>query len=236
MKVVILAGGFGTRLSEETDFIPKPLVSIGDKPIIQLIMEIYSFYGFNDFIILLGYKGEMIKEYFYQLNYNDKWKIKFLDTGLNTDTGGRIKRAVSFIKNRPFMLTYGDGLANINIKELIQFHNNHNGIITMTSVQLASRFGILEIGDKGKVLQFKEKPKENEAWINGGFFVCEPNVIEYIDNDDTTFEKEPLSNISKEGRLFTYRHNGFWKCMDTLRDKRELEILADSDSPPWAIL
>ena len=232
MKVVILAGGFGTRLSEETDFIPKPLVSIGDKPIIQLIMEIYSFYGFNDFIILLGYKGEMIKEYFYQLNYNDKWKIKFLDTGLNTDTGGRIKRAVSFIKNRPFMLTYGDGLANINIKELIQFHNNHNGIITMTSVQLASRFGILEIGDKGKVLQFKEKPKENEAWINGGFFVCEPNVIEYIDNDDTTFEKEPLSNISKEGRLFTYRHNGFWKCMDTLRDKRELEILADSDSPP----
>ena len=236
MKVIILAGGFGTRLSEETDFIPKPLVSIGDKPIIQFIMEIYSFYGLNDFIILLGYKGEMIKEYFHQLNYNDKWKIQFLDTGLNTDTGGRIKRAASFIKNRPFLLTYGDGLANINIKDLIQFHNNHNGIITMTSVQLASRFGILEIGDKGKVLQFKEKPKENEAWINGGFFVCEPNVIEYIDNDNTTFEKEPLSNISKEGRLFTYRHKGFWKCMDTLRDKRELEILADLDSPPWAIL
>jgi len=236
MKVIILAGGFGTRLSEETDFIPKPLVSIGDKPIIQFIMEIYSFYGLNDFIILLGYKGEMIKEYFHQLNYNDKWKIQFLDTGLNTDTGGRIKRAAPFIKNRSFLLTYGDGLANINIKDLIQFHNNHNGIITMTSVQLASRFGILEIGDKGKVLQFKEKPKENEAWINGGFFVCEPNVIEYIDNDNTTFEKEPLSNISKEGRLFTYRHKGFWKCMDTLRDKRELEILADSDSPPWAIL
>lgn len=236
MKVIILAGGFGTRLSEETDFIPKPLVSIGDKPIIQFIMEIYSFYGLNDFIVLLGYKGEMIKEYFHQLNYNDKWKIQFLDTGLNTDTGGRIKRAAPFIKNRSFLLTYGDGLANINIKDLIQFHNNHNGIITMTSVQLASRFGILEIGDKGKVLQFKEKPKENEAWINGGFFVCEPNVIEYIDNDNTTFEKEPLSNISKEGRLFTYRHKGFWKCMDTLRDKRELEILADSDSPPWAIL
>ena len=236
MKVIILAGGFGTRLSEETDFIPKPLVSIGDKPIIQFIMEIYSFYGLNDFIILLGYKGEMIKEYFHQLNYNDKWKIQFLDTGLNTDTGGRIKRAAPFIKNRSFLLTYGDGLANINIKDLIQFHNNHNGIITMTSVQLASRFGILEIGDKGKVLQFKEKPKENEAWINGGFFVCEPNVIEYIDNDNTTFEKEPLSNISKEGRLFTYRHKGFWKCMDTLRDKRELEILADLDSPPWAIL
>ena len=236
MKVIILAGGFGTRLSEETDFIPKPLVSIGDKPIIQFIMEIYSFYGLNDFIILLGYKGEMIKEYFHQLNYNDKWKIQFLDTGLNTDTGGRIKRAAPFIKNRSFLLTYGDGLANINIKDLIQFHNNHNGIITMTSVQLASRFGILEIGDKGKVLQFKEKPKENEAWINGGFFVCEPILIEYIDNDNTTFEKEPLSNISKEGRLFTYRHKGFWKCMDTLRDKRELEILADSDSPPWAIL
>jgi len=235
MKVVILAGGFGTRLSEETDFIPKPLVSIGNKPIIQLIMEIYSFYGFNDFIILLGYKGEMIKEYFFKLN-NNKWNIQFVDTGLNTDTGGRIKKGFTFIKNKPFMLTYGDGLANINIKDLIKFHNNHNGLVTMTSVQLASRFGILDIGDKGKVLQFKEKPKENEAWINGGFFVCEPSIIEYIDNDNTTFEKEPLSNISKEGNLFTYRHKGFWRCMDTLRDKRELETLAYSNSPPWKIL
>ena len=235
MKVVILAGGFGTRLSEETDFIPKPLVSIGNKPIIQLIMEIYSFYGFNDFIVLLGYKGEMIKEYFFKLN-NNKWNIQFVDTGLNTDTGGRIKKGFTFIKNKPFMLTYGDGLANINIKDLIKFHNNHNGLVTMTSVQLASRFGILDIGDKGKVLQFKEKPKENEAWINGGFFVCEPSIIEYIDNDNTTFEKEPLSNISKEGNLFTYRHKGFWRCMDTLRDKRELETLAYSNSPPWKIL
>lgn len=233
MKVIILAGGFGTRLSEETDFIPKPLVSIKNKPIIHLIMEIYSFYGFNDFIVLLGYKGEMIREYFHKSRYNINWNIQFLDTGLNTDTGGRIKRAAHFINNKTFMLTYGDGLSNINLLDLIQFHNNHNGLITMTSVQLASRFGILEIGAKGKVLEFKEKPKENEAWINGGFFICEPKVIEYIEDDTTTFEKEPLSNLSKKGKLYTYKHRGFWKCMDTLRDKRELEKLASLDSVPW---
>ena len=235
MKVIILAGGFGTRLSEETDFIPKPLVSIGNKPIIQHIMDIYSFYGLYDFIILLGYKGELIEEHFSKLTYNRKWNIQFLNTGLNTDTGGRIKRAAPYIENKPFMLTYGDGLSDINVNDLIQFHNNHNGLITMTSVQLASRFGILEIGDDGKVLEFKEKPKENEAWINGGFFMCDPKVIDYINNDSTVFEKEPLSTISREGKLYTFKHRGFWKCMDTLRDKRELEKLASSGNPPWIL-
>ena len=232
MKVIILAGGFGTRLSEETDFIPKPLVSIGNKPIIQHIMDIYSFYGLYDFIILLGYKGELIEEHFSKLTYNSKWNIQFLNTGLNTDTGGRIKRAAPYIKNKPFMLTYGDGLSDINVNDLIQFHNNHNGLITMTSVQLASRFGILEIGDDGKVLEFKEKPKENEAWINGGFFMCDPKVIDYINNDSTIFEKEPLSTISREGKLYTFKHKGFWKCMDTLRDKRELENLLVLETHP----
>ena len=235
MKVIILAGGFGTRLSEETDFIPKPLVSIGNKPIIQHIMDIYSFYGLYDFIILLGYKGELIEKHFSKLTYNRKWNIQFLNTGLNTDTGGRIKRAAPYIKNKPFMLTYGDGLSDLNVNDLIQFHNNHNGLVTMTSVQLASRFGILEIGDDGKVLEFKEKPKENEAWINGGFFMCDPKVIDYIDNDSTIFEKEPLSTISREGKLYTFKHKGFWKCMDTLRDKRELEKLASSGNPPWIL-
>lgn len=235
MKVLILAGGFGTRLSEETDLIPKPLVKIGDKPILWHIMKIYSHFGFNEFVILLGYKGEMVEQYFFNSNDIKGWDITFLDTGLKTDTGGRIKRAESLIDDKPFMLTYGDGLANINIKQLKSFHQNHKGLITMTSVQLASRFGILEIGENEIVTQFKEKPKENEAWINGGFFVCEPQVLDYLENDETTFEKKPLEQLSTEGKLYTYRHNQFWKCMDTLRDKRELDELAQLDSPPWMV-
>ena len=233
MKVLILAGGFGTRLSEETDLIPKPLVKIGEKPILWHIMKHYNAFGFNEFVILLGYKGHMIEDYF--LNQSDffNWNITFLDTGLNTDTGGRIKRAEKIINNKPFLLTYGDGLANIDLKKLISFHESHDGLATMTSVQLASRFGILEIGDEERVTQFKEKPKENEAWINGGYFICEPGILNYIINDSTTFEKDPLANLTEDGKLFTYRHKGFWKCMDTLRDKRELEELAKSDSPPW---
>lgn len=233
MKVLILAGGFGTRLNEETDLIPKPLVKIGGKPILWHIMKHYSAFGNNEFVILLGYKGEMIEQYF--LNQSDffNWNITFLDTGLNTDTGGRIKRAEKIIDNKPFMLTYGDGLANIDLNKLISFHESHDGLATMTSVQLASRFGILEIGDKERVTQFKEKPKENEAWINGGFFICEPGILNYIKNDSTTFEKDPLATLTEDGKLFTYRHKGFWKCMDTLRDKRELDELAKSDSPPW---
>lgn len=233
MKVLILAGGFGTRLSEETDLIPKPLVNIGQKPILWHIMKTYSHFGYNEFVILLGYKGEMIEQYFFNSNDIHGWDITFLDTGLKTDTGGRIKRAEPYIKDEPFMLTYGDGLANINLNYLKTFHQNHDGIITMTSVQLASRFGILEIGTNEIVTQFKEKPKENEAWINGGYFVCEPQVLDYIDNDDTTFEKSPLELLSNDGKLYTYRHNGFWKCMDTLRDKRELDELAKSGQPPW---
>jgi len=233
LKVIILAGGFGTRLSEETDLIPKPLVKIGGKPVLWHIMKLYSAFGYNEFIILLGYKGELIEEYF--LNQLDlfNWDITFLDTGLKTDTGGRIKRAKNMIGNQPFLLTYGDGLSNIDINKLVAFHQNHDGLVTMTSVQLASRFGILEIGENNLVTRFNEKPKKNEAWINGGFFICDPEVIKYIKNDSTTFEKDPLSNLSKDGKLFTYRHHGFWKCMDTLRDKRELDTLAKSDSPPW---
>ena len=233
MKVLILAGGFGTRLSEETDLIPKPLVKIGERPILWHIMKHYSAFGYNEFVILLGYKGNMIEDYFLNQSDSFNWNIIFLDTGLNTDTGGRIKRAEKIINNKPFLLTYGDGLANIDLNKLISFHENHDGLVTMTSVQLASRFGILEIGDEERVTQFKEKPKENEAWINGGFFICEPEVLSYIKNDSTIFEKMPLSLLSNDGKLFTHLHKGFWKCMDTLRDKRELDELAKSDSPPW---
>jgi glucose-1-phosphate cytidylyltransferase len=233
MKVLILAGGFGTRLSEETDLIPKPLVKIGEKPILWHIMKHYSAFGYNEFVILLGYKGDMIEDYFSNQSDSSNWNITFLDTGLNTDTGGRIKRAERIIDKKPFLLTYGDGLANIDLNKLTSFHESHDGLVTMTSVQLASRFGILEIGDKERVTQFKEKPKENEAWINGGYFICEPGILNYIINDSTTFEKNPLASLTEDGKLFTYRHKGFWKCMDTLRDKRELEELAKSDSPPW---
>jgi len=233
MKVLILAGGFGTRLSEETDLIPKPLVKIGEKPILWHIMKHYSAFGYNEFVILLGYKGNMIEDYFSNQSDSSNWNITFLDTGLNTDTGGRIKRAEKIVDKKPFLLTYGDGLANIDLNKLISFHENHDGLVTMTSVQLASRFGILEIGDEERVTQFKEKPKENEAWINGGYFICEPGILNYIINDSTTFEKDPLASLTEDGKLFTYRHKGFWKCMDTLRDKRELEELAKSDSPPW---
>ena len=235
MKVLILAGGFGTRLSEETDLIPKPLVRIGTEPILVHIMRIYNHFGFNEFVVLLGYKGQMIKDYFNNKNDLLKMDITFLDTGKKTDTGGRIKRAKKLINNEPFMLTYGDGLGNINLSHLLEFHKNHRGLITMTSVQLASRFGILEIGKNDRVTKFKEKPKENEAWINGGFFVCESEVLEFIENDDTIFEKKPLETLSNNGELFTFRHYEFWKCMDTLRDKRELDELANLKNPPWKI-
>jgi len=195
-------------------------------------MKRYSAFGYNDFVILLGYKGHMIKEYFANNNENN-WDITFLDTGQKTDTGGRIKRAAEHIDNQTFMLTYGDGLADINLIQLLSFHQKHGGLATMTSVQLASRFGILEIGNEERVTQFKEKPKDNEAWINGGFFICEPSILNYIKSDETIFEKNPLATLANDGELFTYRHRGFWKCMDTLRDKRELDELAKSDSPPW---
>ena len=225
MKVLILAGGFGTRLSEETDVRPKPMVEIGGKPILWHIMKIYSHYGFNEFVILLGYKGYYIKEYFAKL-----------DTGVDTMTGGRIKRAKKFIGNKTFMLTYGDGVADIDIKRLLNFHKSHGKAIAMTSVQPEGRFGALSIEDENKVTRFLEKPKGDGAWINGGFFVCEPKVLDYItEGDATIFERTPLENLAKDGELYTYKHTGFWKCMDTLRDKIQLNKMWDAGKAKWKI-
>ena len=255
MKVVILAGGYGTRLSEETEIKPKPMVEIGSKPILWHIMKIYSTYGFNDFIILLGYKGYVIKEYFanYFLhqsdvtinlgsgeievhnNHSEPWRVTLIDTGIDTMTGGRIKRAKKYIGDEPFLLTYGDGVGNINIKRLINFHKKHKKILTITSVQPDGRFGALDIGENNKVLEFKEKPKGDGGWINAGFFVCESGVFDYIKGDETIFEDEPLKKLAKDGQLYTYKHTGFWKPMDTLRDKRELNRLWNSNKAPWKI-
>ena len=256
MKVLILAGGLGTRLSEETYLKPKPMVEIDGKPILWHIMKIYSTYGFNDFIILLGYKGYYIKEYFanYFLhqsdvtidlktneievhnNFSEPWKVTLIDTGFNTMTGGRIKQAKKYVGNERFMLTYGDGVGNINIKELLKFHNSHNGYITVTSAQPEGRFGALNIDKSNKVIDFMEKPKGDGNWINAGFFICEPEVFNYIENEvDCVFEQKPLKNLAKDGKMYTYKHTGFWKPMDTLRDKRELEKLWSSGKAPWKV-
>jgi glucose-1-phosphate cytidylyltransferase len=255
LKVLLLAGGFGTRLSEETDIRPKPMVEIGGKPILWHIMKIYSSYGFNEFVILLGYKGYYIKEYFanYFLHQSDvtfdlknntteihnnssePWKVTLIDTGRDSMTGGRVKRAKDFIENETFMLTYGDGVSDVNIAELLQFHKNHGKHLTMTSVQPDGRFGAVQMDEKGKVDKFIEKPKGDGGWINGGFFVCEPEVMDYIDGDSTIFEQEPLKNLAKEGEIFTYQHRGFWKPMDTLRDKNELNRLWNEDIAKWKV-
>ena len=256
MKVLLLAGGFGTRLSEETDIRPKPMVEIGGKPILWHIMKIYSKYGFNDFVVLLGYKGYYIKEYFanYFLHQSDvridmstgkmevlnnssePWKVTLLDTGIDSMTGGRIKRAQNIVGNEPFMLTYGDGVSDINIEELFKFHKSHGKLMTMTSAQPDGRFGALDISNDNQVLEFKEKPKGDGSWINAGFFVCEPKVFDYItEGDQTTFEQEPLMNLAKDGEIFTYKHDGFWMPMDTLRDKNTLQKLWDSSKAPWKV-
>lgn len=255
MKVLILAGGFGTRLSEETDIRPKPMAEIGGKPILWHIMKIYSSYGFNDFVVLLGYKGFYIKEYFanYFLHQSDvtfdlknnqmkvhsnssePWNVTLLDTGLNTMTGGRIRRAASFVGDEPFMLTYGDGVADVNISELLRFHQSHGKKITMTAVQPEARFGALKTDENNQVLSFMEKPKGDGNWINGGFFVCQPEILNYIANDSTVFEQEPLEALAKDGELFTFRHSGFWRCMDTLRDKMKLNDLWESGEAKWKI-
>ena len=256
MKVLLLAGGFGTRLSEETDIRPKPMVEIGGKPILWHIMKTYSQYGFNEFVVLLGYKGYYIKEYFanYFLHQSDvtidmsngqmeihnnssePWKVTLLDTGLNSMTGGRIKRAQDFIGDEPFMLTYGDGVADINIKELVKFHKIHGKAMTMTSAQPDGRFGALDIDENNKVNEFKEKPKGDGSWINAGYFVCEPKVFDYItEGDSTVFEQAPLMNLAKDNEVYTYKHKTFWMPMDTLRDKNKLNELWDTNKAPWKV-
>ncbi|WP_148819997.1 glucose-1-phosphate cytidylyltransferase [Campylobacter concisus] len=254
MKVLLLAGGYGTRLSEETDIRPKPMVEIGGKPILWHIMKIYSSFGFNDFIILLGYKGYYIKEYFanyflHQSNFtidmatgeteilnnsSEPWKVTLLDTGLDSMTGGRIKRAKKFIKDETFMLTYGDGVSDVNIKNLVEFHKQNKVKATMTAIQPAGRFGALDI-NVNLVNKFVEKPAGDGNWINGGFMVCEPEILDLIESDKTIFEQYPLQTLAKNGQLGAYKHSGFWQCMDTLRDKIYLNELWNSDKAPWKI-
>ncbi len=256
MKALILAGGFGTRLSEETDLRPKPMVEIGGKPILWHIMKIYSSYGIDDFVILLGYKGYYIKEYFanYFLHQNDftidlqdnkmeilnnssePWKVTLLDTGLNSMTGARIKRAKKIVGDEPFLLTYGDGVGNIDVKALIEFHKSHGKALTMTSAQPDGRFGALEIDKESRVVSFQEKPKGDGSWINAGYFVCEPKVFDYIaEGDDVVFEQEPLKNLAQDGEIYTYRHNGFWMPMDTLRDKNILNKMWNENRALWKV-
>ena len=257
MKVVILAGGFGTRISEESHLRPKPMIEIGDKPILWHIMKLYSYYGYNEFIICLGYKGYVIKEFFadYYLhtsdvtfdftnenkmtihnNTSEPWKVTLVDTGLNTMTGGRIKRIKKYIGNERFMLTYGDGVSDVNLNELEEYHKKSKKYLTMTAIQPGGRFGVLDVDDKtNHVKDFVEKSKEDGGWINGGFMVVEPEVLDYIEGDDTFFEKEPLQQLARDGQLMAYKHNGFWQCMDTQRDRGLLEKLWIEDRAPWKV-
>lgn len=256
MKVVILAGGMGTRISEESHLKPKPMIGIGDKPIIWHIMKTYSHYGFNDFVILMGYKSYVIKEYFadYFLHNCDlkidlatntietlnsksePWKITLVDTGLHTMTGGRIKKAQQYIGNEPFMLTYGDGVSDVDINALIKTHKAHGKLATVTTVQPEGRFGALDIDEKGNIKSFQEKPKGDGAWINAGFFVLQPEIFNYIpDGDGIIWERDPLEALAKDGQLSGYKHTGFWKPMDALRDKIVLEELWNSGKAPWKV-
>ena len=255
MKVVILAGGLGTRLSEETTLKPKPMVEIGGMPIIWHIMKIYSAHGFNDFVICLGYKGYLIKEYFanYFLHksditidlssnsikvhdsYAEPWKITLVDTGHDSMTGGRIKRIEKHVDNKAFMLTYGDGIGNVDIRRLIEYHMANKKLCTVTAVQPSGRFGALHLQPNNAVSSFVEKPKGDHAWINGGFFICEPGIFEFIEGDHTTWEREPMENLALRGQLVAFMHEGFWKPMDTLRDKNELEHEWATGRAKWKI-
>jgi glucose-1-phosphate cytidylyltransferase len=256
MKAVILAGGFGTRISEETGVRPKPLVEIGDQPILWHIMKIFSAHGVNDFIICLGYKGYAIKEFFstYSLRMSDvtydfrknrtefhhentePWRITLVETGLDTMTGGRIKRVKPYVGDDTFCLTYGDGLCDVNIKELINFHKAQNTLATLTAVQPPGRFGAFALDqNEGRIKSFKEKPKGDGAWINGGFFVLEPQVMDFIQDDTTVWEQGPMEKLAEVGQLSAYRHTGFWQPMDTLRDKTVLEKMWQSGKAPWKI-
>ncbi len=229
MKTIILAGGLGTRLSEYTNSIPKPMVEIGGKPMLWHIMDLYSKYNYKDFTIALGYKGEIIKKYFSK-KYKD-WNIDLIDTGEKTMTGGRIKRLEKYIGKETCMLTYGDGIADLDISSLLSFHKSHGKLVTVTAVRPPARFGAIKIKDN-KVISFKEKSKVDAGWINGGFFVIEPDFFKFIDGDSTYLEREPLEKAAREGELCAYKHNGFWQCMDTKRDKDNLEEIY-AKGPPW---
>lgn len=255
MKVVILCGGRGTRMEQETEFKPKPMIEIGGKPILWHIMKIYSYFGYNEFILCLGYKENIIKEYFlnyhtyqsdvtidvkngtlkYHKNHSEPWKVTMVDTGLTTLTGGRIKRIQPYVKNETFMLTYGDGVADINIEKILEYHKKHKKYATMTAVYPLGRFGALEIEQDGNIASFKEKPQKNSGWINGGFFVLEPNIFNYIEGDQTMWEREPLENLANDNKVAAYKNTGFWMCMDSPRDKDALEKLWASGKAPWKI-
>lgn len=256
MKVVIFAGGYGTRISEESHLRPKPMIEIGEKPILWHIMKQYSHYGFNEFIICLGYKGNMIKEYFanyflygadvtfdmrygnnmqVHTNMSEPWKVTLVNTGLDTMTGGRLKRVKEYLQNDTFMLTYGDGVSDVNIAELLDYHKSHGKLATVTAVQPGGRFGVLGISEDATVLEFVEKPNTLNVWINGGFFVLEPKVLDYIEGDNTLFEKEPLTLLAKDSQIAAFKHSGFWQCMDTQRDKQLLESHWESGHAPWKV-
>ena len=254
MKVVLLAGGFGTRISEESHLKPKPMIEIGGKPILWHIMKEYSNYGYNDFIICCGYKQYVIKEWFadYALhnsdvtfdfanggkmtvhnNFSEPWKVTLVDTGLNTMTGGRVKRIQKYVGDETFMLTYGDGVCDVNINDLVEFHKKHGKIATMTSVSVGQRFGVLDIDDNDTIRSFREKNDSDGSRINAGYMVLEPEVFSYIKDDTTVFEKEPMERLAKEGQLMSYSHKGFWQCMDTKREKDILENLLKQGKAPW---
>ena len=230
MKVVILAGGFGTRLSEYTDSIPKPMVPIGGKPILEHIMDIYSHYGHREFYIALGYKGDVIQDYFKKIKKN--WKVNLIETGSDTLTGGRLKRLEKYLSKESFLLTYGDGISNININDLIKFHRSHNKIVTISAVRPPARFGSLSL-EGSEVLKFKEKTQLGESWINGGFFVINPTFFKFLKDDNTVLEKEPLEEITQLKEIKAFRHEGFWQCMDHKLDKDYLEQLIIDKKAPW---
>ena len=253
MKVVILAGGFGTRISEESHLKPKPMIEIGERPILWHIMKHYSQYGFHEFVICLGYKQYVVKEFFadYFLhtsdvtfdlannqmevhnNYAEPWKVTLVDTGLHTMTGGRIKRIKDYVGDETFLLTYGDGVSDVNLDELLKFHRQHGKIATITGVNVGQRFGVLEVDDQGAITAFREKNDDDGKIVNGGFMVMEPKVFDYIEGDSTVFEKAPLEHLAADKELMVYRHNGFWHCMDTQRDKNHLEEMWQSGKAPW---
>lgn len=255
MKVVILAGGLGTRITEESHLKPKPMIEIGGMPILWHIMKSYSAHGFNEFVICCGYKQNVIKDFFNEYfihnsdvtfdftngnermkvhrNFTEQWKVTVVDTGLNTMTGGRIKRIKQYVGDEPFMLTYGDGVCDIDINALLDFHKSHGKLATMTVVNAGQRFGVIKMDDKGNITSFREKKNVDGVPINGGYMVLDPKVIDYIEGDSTVFEQKPLEDLVADGELMAFRHNGFWQCMDTLRDKQNLEAIWASGEAPW---